>query len=109
MDKDFLPAHLALAESVVAIFPAATVERTNDLVQMDLGPREEGTVLLLFLPDALEVRFRVVEWRSSHCPVLNSRLLKRFKYARLDRGRLLGLVTDAKVEWADRLRECSWC
>ena len=109
MNEDHLPIHLSLAERVAALLPNAQMERTRDVGEIALGDEEEGAVVLLFLPDELDVRHRVVTWPHPHTPMLTTRRWKRVKYGRLNETHLLRLVGDARAAWDARLGVCKHC
>ncbi|MGC4033092.1 MAG: hypothetical protein QM754_15420 [Tepidisphaeraceae bacterium] len=85
------------------------LETTSDLGQIDLGGEDEGAIVYLFLPDAVEVRHRVVDWPLPHAPLMTTELWKRFRLSELDVGILLQAFIDAWKAWQRKLRRCVHC
>lgn len=60
------------------MLPGACVERTPDLIQINLGDfRDEKGVVVILTPEAIELRLPTLQWRGSHTPVTSSKLWKR--------------------------------
>ncbi len=77
---DWSQRHLALAkEFAEAIGRESRLEMTSDLGQMNFGGEDEGALVYLFLPDAVEVRHRVVDWPLPSAPVMTTELWRRFR------------------------------
>lgn len=107
---DLSQRHLALAkEFAEAIGGESRLEMTSDLGQINFGGVDEGALVYLFLPDAVEVRHRVVDWPLPSAPVMTTELWKRFPLAGLDAGVLLRAIVEARKAWQRKLRRCVHC
>lgn len=85
------------------------LETTSDLGQVNLGGEDEGASVFLFLPDAVEVRHRVVEWPLPSAPVMTTQLWKRLPLPGLDVAGLLRAIVGARKAWQRKLRRCVHC
>src|SRR4051812_15285347 len=109
MSEDQLPLHLKLAEEFATARPDVIIERTQSVAEVAIGGDEEGALVLLFLPDELDIRHRVVDWPEPHSPILTTQRWKRIKYGRLDAVRLHQLVVEAGAAWLERMETCKYC
>lgn len=101
--------HLALAKEFAEAVGEHRLETTSDLGQVNLGGEDVGALVYLFLPDAVEVRHRVVEWPLPYAPAMTTQVWKRFPLTGLDAARLLHAVAEARKAWQRKLRQCVHC
>lgn len=101
--------HLALAKEFAEAVGDHRVETTTDLGQVNLRGDDEGAIVYLFLPDAVEVRHRIVKWPLPSAPVMTTELWKRFPLEGLDVAGLLRAVVAARKAWQGKLRCCVHC
>ena len=106
---DWSKRHLALAKECAEAVGLHRLETTSDLGQINLWGEDEGALVFLFLPDAVEVRHRVVDWPLPSAPVMTTELWKRFPLAGLDAGVLLSAIGEARKAWQRKLRRCVHC
>lgn len=106
---DWSQRHLALAKEFAEAVSEHRLETTSDLAQITFGGEDEGGLVFLFLPDAVEVRHRIVDWPLPSAPVLTTELWKRLPLRTLDVAGLLRAVVDAQKAWQRKLRRCVHC
>lgn len=101
--------HLKIGNEVAARMKRSQVERTSDTIQIDIQAPQEGGVFMLFLPDALEIRYRVVTWPTATTCVLGSIIWRRLPYREVTLGSTIGFVEQAEKQWETRKLVCKKC
>ena len=95
------------AMEVLRLFPEAAVERTRDVIQINV--RDTRGIVLLLTPETLELRLPTVEWHGPHSPALSSSLWKRVKWGNMSRRRLQKLCDEALRAREELFKHCRFC
>lgn len=91
--------------------PEASVTRTRDVIQLDLGDVNDiHGLTILVTAEAIELRFPSIEWTmGAYGPAETSSLWKRLKAEELDDDKLSEWLVKAKNARQKEFRECRFC
>jgi hypothetical protein len=114
-DIDRLPfageANLTSAERnaarVLRLVPDRRIDRTRDVVQVDVG--DERGIVVVVTAEAIELRLPTIEWCGPHDPRRSSRLWKRLDPDELDDAELLAKLSEARAAREAEFRVCRYC
>src|SRR6056297_1759807 len=96
------------ASRVLLLVTATSVERTRDVVQIDVG--EERGIVVVVTPDTIELRLPTVEWtRGTYGPRPSSRPWTRLDPDQLDDSELLASIDQARTARAAEFTVCRYC
>ena len=97
-----------LALRVLEKVTDASVSRTRDVIQIDIGG-DDGCVLIV-TAEAVEIRLPTLEWTGgAYAPKQSSRLWKRIRTGRMSDMRIVSLIQQAIAARQSEFRQCSFC
>jgi hypothetical protein len=103
---------IALAREVRSLMPprtACSLAETSDVAELVCGERDEGSLVVLFLPERIEFRFLVVLWPLPHSPQLDTCRWREVAMSKADAASVLQAIGEWPKAWKRRLRRCKHC
>jgi len=96
------------ASRVLRLVTATSVERTRDVVQIDVG--DERGIVIVVTPDTIELRLPTVEWtRGAYGPRPSSRPWTCLDPDQLDDSELLASIDQARTAREAEFTVCRYC
>lgn len=98
------------AFEILGAFPGAKAERTQDIIQINLGEYGDETgVIIVLASDLLEVRFPNIEWVGPHSPLSISKTWRRLEGEQVQNINLINFIHEAQAERRKTFQQCKYC
>ena len=93
---------------VLRLVTATSVERTRDVIQVDVG--DECGIVIVVTPDTIELRLPTIEWiHGAYGPRPSSRPWTRLDPDQLDDSELLASIDQARAAREAEFTVCRYC